>query len=308
MRRTTKKTKCDICGRRCSLSKEQRDCYKKIPKNISPVWHPSFTEAGAKARFFGQKAKRIDVSRWKMFPQTARQADETPRRMVLTKADEAQLFLRYNYARLRLSRLAERQRKRATKARAIAMLEWHDRVQNVRSDLVGANMSLVLAMAKRTRIPNVEFPERISEGNMALLRAIDKFDVSRGYKFSTYACRAIQKGFNRMASKAGRYYSRFGVPYDPEMDRSDYDVNKHEMQQAMAADDLREVIAKNRADLSETERTIVIERFGLTGGDKGKTLSEVGKVVGLSNERVRQLQNEALAKIRRVLNERYLAA
>ena len=342
MRKTTAKTKCDICGHSCALSREQRECYKSIPAKIDPVWHPCFDDADAKARFFGEKAKQIASPQWTLFPEVPEQADpsttstlrqssgtasssgqaklrsasltaggagKTPyRRKLLSKADEAQLFLRYNYARFRLSELAGKQRKRATKSRALAMLTWHDRTQKVRGDLVAANMSLVVAMARRTRIPNVDFPELISEGNMALLRAIGKFDVSRGFKFSTYACRAILQGFNRMAGKTARHNSRFGVQYDPDLEVSDHDVHKHEMHRAAVVEDLREIIAKNRAELSQTEWTVVVERFGLAGRGKGKTLAKVGEMLALSNERVRQIQKEALAKIREVLNEHYLAA
>lgn len=309
MRKTTAKTKCDICGDSRPLSREQRECYKRIPAKIDLVWHPCFDDADAKARFFGEKAKQIASPQWTLFPEVPEQASKTPyRRKLLSKADEAQLFLRYNYARFRLSELAEKQRKRATKSRALAMLEWHNRTQKVRGDLVAANMSLVVAMARRTRIPNVEFPELISEGNMALLRAIGKFDVSRGFKFSTYACRAILQGFNRMAGKTGRHNSRFGVQYDPGLEASDRDVHKHEVQRAAVIEDLREIVAKNRAELSQTQWTVVVERFGLAGRGKGKTLAKVGKMLGMSNERVRQIQKEALAKIREVLNEHYLAA
>jgi len=302
-------TKCQICGDRCTLTKEQHQSYAKIPAKIKPVWHPCFDDTDAKARCFGPKAKQIASPQWRLFPEVPEQASEMlQRRKVLSKGDEAQLFLRYNYARFRLSRLAEKQHRRATKSRALAMLEWHNRTQNVRRDLVAANMSLVVALAKQTRIPSVDFPELISEGNMALLRAIEKFDVSRGFKFSTYACRAILQGFNRMAGSMARYHSRFPVPYDPDLEPSDHDVHKHEMQQAMIIENLREIVSKNLAELSRTERTVVVERFGLNGRRKGKTLVEVGKMVGLSNERIRHIQKGALAKIRRVLNERYLAA
>lgn len=291
------------------LTKQQQDCYNRIPMNTKPVWHPSFDAADAKATFFGPGVREIKTPGWALCPEVSEEPSKAPPgRMVLCKSDEAKLFLRYNYARFRLSKLVEKQRERPIKSRAVAMLEWHGRSQKLLGDLVATNMSLVVTMAKRTRISNVDFPELISEGSMALLRAIDRFDVFRGFKFSTYACRAILKGFNRMASKAGQYHSRFGVPYDPDMQRSDYDAHGHEIQQAAAVDDLREVLAKNRSNLTVVERTIVIERFGLFGRDKRKTLAEVGKIVGLTNERVRQIQKEALAKIREVLNEQYLAA
>ena len=307
MKTTGQKSKCDLCGKRCLLTRQQHDCYRRIPEKISPVWDESFVEADAHAKYFGVKAQAVTVLPWRLFPETPDAASRAPKRKALSGADEKRLFLRYNYARYRLEDLANKQSRRSTIPRALKMVEWHERVQRVREELVDANMSLVLAMAKRTRISNVDFPELVSEGSMALLRAIDKFDVSRGFKFSTYACRAILKGFNRMATKSGRYISRFGVSYDPALEQSDYDVHKHDIQQANAVDDLRDVITANRAELCELERTIVIERFGL-GGAKAKTLAQVGALVGLSNERVRQVQKKALAKIREAMVESVVAA
>lgn len=307
MNTTAQKSVCDLCGERCQLDYRQHECYMRIPSQITPVWDESFVKPGALAAFFGSRAKAVNVPPWRLFPETPDDAARAPRRKALSGEDEKHLFLRYNYARYRLDELSRKQQKRATRPRALKMVEWHGRVRAVREELVDANMSLVLAMAKRTRIPNVDFPELVSEGNMALLRAIDKFDVSRGFKFSTYACRAILKGFNRMATKTGRYLGRFGVSYDPQLEQSDYDVHKHDIEQANAVDDLLETIATNRADLCELEQTIIVERFGLIGG-KAKTLAEVGKIVGLSNERVRQVQKLALAKIRDALTAQDAAA
>lgn len=308
MKKVIAKRQCDMCPRSCTLTESQHECYSQIPADIDSVWHPCFDDPTARSRFFGPKAREVEKPSWILFPEIPDGEMRAPKKTVLTKQDEAYLFLQYNYARFRLKVLSEKQEKSPTKTRALAMLEWHERMQSVRTDLVSANMSLVVAMAKRTRIPNVEFPELVSEGNMALLRAIDKFDVSRGFKFSTYACRAILKGFNRMATKAGTYHNRFGISYDPEMEPSDQDARRHEMQQARAIEDVQEIITQNRARLSEIEQTVIIERFGLLGGQKRKTLAEVGKILQLSNERIRQLQKKAMVKIRQVLDERYLAA
>src|SRR4029450_11618098 len=116
------------------------------------------------------------------------------------------MFQRFNYSKMRLSRLQRKIRADGlTKDTAEQVLEWHRRFEHFREYLVRTNLALVLAMAKRTRLGHVDFGEVVSEGNMALLRAVDKFNVERGFKFSTYACRATLKAFSRTAMKHNRH-------------------------------------------------------------------------------------------------------
>jgi RNA polymerase primary sigma factor len=291
-------------GTPAGLTEDERPCYARIPAEIDHVPHESFAEAATEQELFGPEAERIEVPAWTQFPEAAEELPAARRRRARLKPrEEAVLFLRYNYARYRLGQFVEAQLRRVSTVRARAMIEWFRRVMRTRADLVRANLPLVLAMAKRTKIPNVEFGEVVSEGNMALLRAVEKFDVSRGFKFSTYACRAILKSFNRLATKTGRYRQRFPVEYDPEMEQSDYDVNRHELERANTVETVRDILSQNRARLSDVERMIVIERFAISSRGKGRTLAEVGRMVGLTNERVRQIQNTALRKIRLALAE-----
>ena len=123
------------------------------------------------------------------------------------------------------------------------------------------------------------------------------------FKLSTYACRAILKSFNRLATKTGRYRQHFPTEFDPELERSDHEVVKHDNQRADSMEAVREILVKNRARLTDVERTIVLERFAITSRGKGMTLAEVGKIVGLTNERVRQIQNIALRKLRKMIEK-----
>ena len=292
-----------------SLSDEEKALYRQIPDEVDFIYNARFAAAGAEEEYFGSKALAVEVPQWTQFPEVPEEiVPSASRRTTLGAKDEVRLFLQYNFARYTLNKLIQAQRKHASIPRARQMVTWYKRTTAARANLVRANMALVLAMVKRTRIPNVEFGELVSEGNMALLRSVDKFDVARGFKFSTYGCRAILKSFNRLATKTGRYRQHFPTEFDPEMERSDYDVRKHEIQKENSVDALREILARNRARLSGVERKIVLERFAITTRGKGRTLAEVGKMVGLTNERVRQIQNLALDKIRGVLDEDYLAA
>ena len=298
-----------VSGSSKGLAPELQGIYRQIPESTSHVPHESFKLPATERELFGAGSTEIDVPQWTHFPEVPEDSHPGRKaRKALSKDDEVRLFMRFNYARYRLGELTAKQLKRFSRPRSEEMVKWYKRTQAMQGSIVNANMALVMAMAGRTRIPHVDFPELVSEGNMALLRAVEKFDVSRGFKFSTYACRAILKGFNRMATKTGRYIRHFPTEFDPALERSDYDVLKHQIQQNNAIDDLLEILAANRANLTPVERTVIVERFALESDDGKKTLSQVGMQVGLTTERVRQIQKEALAKLKAALNEEYLAA
>jgi RNA polymerase sigma factor (sigma-70 family) len=292
------------------LCRDDRLVYDSIPEDVDFVDNTVFRSPKAEERFFGPNAMAIHIPLWTSYAEEV--TDVKParsRKGNLSGAEEVELFLRYNYACYRLAKLVKAQSRRKSAARAQKMVLWQTRAMEARSMLALANMALVLAMAKRTRIPNVEFSELVSEGNMALLRSIEKFDASRGFKFSTYACRAILKSFNRLATKTGRYRQYFPTEFDPDLERSDFDENRHEMQRDDSVESLREILAQNTAKLTKTEQLVVMERFALgTDRPRGRTLAQVGEIVGLTNERVRQIQNHALRKIRSALDAQYLVA
>ena len=289
------------------LSESERLTYARIPAHVDYVPSDLFDLPTAEQQLFGSEADDIEIPLWTTFPEVAEDIKPARkgRRNRLSAREESQLFLRYNYARHRLAGLAAEQLRRATLGRAKEMVVWYERAMKARADLVRANLALVLAMAKRARIPNVDFGEIVSEGNMALLRAVEKFDAGRGFKFSTYGCRAILKSFNRLATKTGQYHQRFPAEYDPAMEKSDYDVKHHEFRQADTIETVREILLLNRAALTDVERTVVMERFAINTEERRKTLAEVGKMVGLTNERIRQIQGCALGKIRKALTEEF---
>jgi RNA polymerase sigma factor (sigma-70 family) len=220
-------------------------------------------------------------------------------------AEERLMFLRFNFSKRRLSQLQRKIRLEGlTRERAEEFLEWHRRFEHFREYLVRTNLALVLAMAKRTRLGDVDFAEIVSEGNMALIRAVDKFNVDRGFKFSTYACRAILKAFSRTAMKHGRYKTRFPVEFEPEMEKSDWNDRKRDIVEEDCIDELKQIVDRNLADLSDTEQTVIRRRFNWQQQDESPlTLEEVGQIIGVTKERVRQIQNKALAKIRNVMED-----
>jgi RNA polymerase primary sigma factor len=225
----------------------------------------------------------------------------------LMKPEEERLmFYRFNYAKLRLSQLQRKVKREGGLTREIAeqITEWHRRFEHYREYLVRTNLALVLAMAKRTRLGDIDFAEVVSEGNMALIRAVDKFNVDRGFKFSTYACRAILKAFSRTSMKHSRHRIRFPVEFEPDMEKSDWIDKKRDVVEEDCIDELKQIVDRNLADLSDTEQTVIRRRFNWQQKEETPlTLEEVGQIIGVTKERVRQIQNKALAKIRKLMEE-----
>ena len=223
---------------------------------------------------------------------------------LMTAAEERQMFLRYNYCKRRLVDLQKKAKAGLTKVQAEEVLEWHRKYEHYREYLVRTNLALVLAMAKRTRLGQVDFAEVVSEGNMALLRAVDKFNADRGFKFSTYACRAILKAFSRTALKSSRHRSRFPVEFEPDLEKSDWIDRRRETIEEECVDELKHIIDRNLADLTNVEETVIRRRFNWQEQSESPlTLEQVGKIIGVTKERVRQIQNKALAKIKQVMEE-----
>ncbi|MDX1682690.1 MAG: sigma-70 family RNA polymerase sigma factor [Phycisphaeraceae bacterium] len=235
--------------------------------------------------------------------------------VVLTREEEQALFLKFNYCRYRVVQLRD-ELKDATEIDpdvARECLKWFRKAEMLKEQIAGTNLALVLAMAKRSRQKRVDFSEMISEGNMALLRAVDKFDASKGFKFSTYACRAIIKSFSRLGVKHSRYKLLFPTGYDPKMEKSDFTEQQRAEHREECIDEVRLMLTSNRAELSEVERCVIDHRFGVgerapEEGEEAEalTLEEVGKIVGVTKERVRQIQNQALKKLRQTLDDTYL--
>jgi RNA polymerase primary sigma factor len=219
--------------------------------------------------------------------------------------EERLMFLRFNFAKFRLGQLQKQiQRGGLTRKLAEDLPKWHRRFEHFREYLVRSNLALVLAMAKRVRLGDVDFSEVVSEGNMALIRAIDKFDVERGFKFSTYACNAILKAFCRATNKAVCYRNRFPAEFAPGMEKCDWPDRRRDQVEEECVDELKTIIDGNLANLSIVEQTVIRRRFNLQERDpKPLTREEVGNVIGLTKERVRQIQNNALAKIKAVMEK-----
>jgi RNA polymerase primary sigma factor len=290
---------------------------KLLTEPTDYVDHPDFGKRGIEKNLFGATArfKGPESNRFEERPDALVDSLGSAGRIPsLSYADERHLFMRYNFARRHVTTiLREFAGRRLTPQATRMLLAWGHRTLEARGAIVRLNMPLVFAMAKRTRLTHVDFNELISEGNMALLRSVEKFDCARGYKFSTYSCRAILKSFSRVAMRASRYRGQFPMEFDPSMERSDFSDRQREAVERDCVDELKEILIRNTAGLSDVEHRVISERFAIGSTFMGeaagpKTLEQVGVIIGVTKERVRQIQNKALRKIRLALEAGYLAA
>ena len=173
----------------------------------------------------------------------------------------------------------------------------YDQAVKVKNLIVQANLRLVVSIAKRHVMASEDFFQLVSDGNMSLIRAVEKFDYSRGNKFSTYASWAIMKNFARTIPGEFRQKDRFR-PTSEELflSKEDQRTDQHSLE---SAQQLRErQISQILDNLDDREQKIIISRFGLDYSQEPQTLKEVGEQLGVTKERIRQIEARALVKLR----------
>ena len=169
----------------------------------------------------------------------------------------------------------------------------------VKNFLIRSNLRLVVSIAKRHLRPGMNFFEMVSDGNLPLIRAIEKFDYTRGNKFSTYATWAIMRNFARSVPREHQQNDRFRTGHDELfLGRSDDRGNPFLMQRYRSQHQL--VIEEILDHLDPREREVITRRYGLVDGTEPQTLEQVGRRFGVTKERVRQLESRAMKKLQRV--------
>lgn len=221
---------------------------------------------------------------------------------LIDKDEEQFYFRRMNWLKFQAaSQRRKLDRRRATLKQIEKVEGLLAEAETVKAILITSNLRLVVSIAKKFVDATWSLDELISEGNLALMRSVEKFNFALGNRFSTYATYAIQRHFFRLSDRGRQLRKRFVSDDESLRDRpeKESDAEYHSAEQIAL---LKELFAGFLAELESRERQIVVARFGFDGKPP-RTFRELGSQMGVCKERIRQIQSRAMDRLRELATE-----
>jgi RNA polymerase primary sigma factor len=169
----------------------------------------------------------------------------------------------------------------------------------LRDQILQANMRLAVSVVKKFVTPQYSFDELLSDGICSLMQAVDKFDFHRGYRFSTYAYRAISRNAYREVMNRQRQQRRYVTGSDEVLhatldQRVGSGLDERTWQRLRG--NLQELLGR----LDRREQFIIAGRYALGAHRRPRTFQELADRLGVSKERARQLEQRAVSRLRRM--------
>ncbi len=221
-----------------------------------------------------------------------------------TRDAETQLFRSYNYLKYLASREQSQINIVKVSGRHLNLIEKYlAQAERIKKSIIEANLGLVITIANKHTVSGTPISELISEGNVAMMRAVEKFDYTKGFRFATYASWIISKEFARKMPLDKIQRGQKGAEAIENIQR---DLRIAETVDFGAIERARSSLVQViKNELNEREQYVILWHYGLMSESvikSAKTLKEIGDELDLTRERVRQIELTALQKLKQSLS------